>query len=171
MRRFEVIQFVSLNDNPYYLEYDESTDLIHVASDTNNDIYTFDRSLNLKYSINLNSSIKDKEYIQGIRAHKGKLFVLSGENIIIVENRAIRNVITGMCQPFFRGRLEFVNDDYMLVTCGYDNGLYLYHQNGTSTGQFIKVDTPRFLFKDPFGRYVCSGGRASTLSFQILYNN
>lgn len=122
--------------------------IYQISTDSTNRIYApyyvnytgikvFDENLNLIYNfVNSNGPL-----FGGYQINNGNYYFASNANKIgICRNYTVIGFISNLCTSFTQIR-HFYNyyDEYILVSCYFNNKLMLYHYNGTFTGKYVST--------------------------------
>ncbi len=96
-----------------------------------------------------------------------KIFVGTFDNgsLLVIQNKSISQVWTTPCTDF----VSSINVDqygYIMISCLYQNKIFLLYKNGTSTGKSLSITyLPTFVSVDQKGRIIVNGGGYFQLFF------
>ena len=142
----------SYNNGSAYrgIYYNKTSDLIYVAAQNLSSIFIFNRSIALIEKI----GIGYKPF--ALAEYGNKLFVgTKNGTILVIYNKTVINTYISICSSI--NSLLIDNDGYIIIACNSPNAAYIYHINGTYTGNKITTSVaPYFVNFDTKGRLIIS---------------
>ncbi len=158
----------SFNATPRGITHDDSCNdwILHAinsnsASDNKIDVY--DRNLTLVDSIPVPLTYKP----YSVFYYENKIFVgtYANGNLLVIQNKSISQVWTTPCT----GCVSSINIDqygYIMISCFYQNKMFLLYKNGTSTGKSLTTTfNPSYVSVDQKGRIIVNGDGKLELFF------